>query len=79
LFRNANEIVSVQYRSVYPRGANTFGLIWEETTRSISGDIKSRQTWQGTFTFVMHKLANELARNENPFGILITEWTVEEM
>jgi type IV secretion system protein TrbF len=79
LYRNANEIVSAQYRSYYPRGANTFGLIWEETTRSISGDIKSQKTWQGTFTFVMHKPQNDSARIENPFGILITDFTAEEM
>jgi type IV secretion system protein TrbF len=77
--RAASEIVTVDYRSFYPRGANTFGIWWTETTRSITGEIRSQKNWQGTFTYAAHLPSADAARAENPLGILITELSFEEV
>ncbi len=60
-------------------GRRTFGLWWEETTTSLSGQVTSLKTWRARVVYDMHVSEKEAVRQENPLGVLITELSFQEV
>lgn len=73
------EIVTVQYRTFDPEGANTYGIWWTETTTALSGQSVNSRMWHARIVYAAKLPTNEQARSENPMGILATELTFNEV
>ncbi|MBV8437266.1 MAG: type IV secretion system protein [Silvibacterium sp.] len=76
--RGANgEIVSVEYKTFDVEGQHTYGIWWQETATSLSGQVTSQKTWRARITYAVHIPTSEKAREENSLGILATELSWE--
>jgi type IV secretory pathway TrbF-like protein len=73
------ELVSVRFKTFDVEGGHTYGLWWEETTSTLTGQIASRKTWHARVTYVLHIPSSERAREENSLGVLITELSANEV
>ena len=73
------QLVSVHFKTFDVEGAHTYGLWWDETTTSITGQVLSRTTWRARAVYDVHIPRSDKAREENPLGVLITELSWEEV
>ena len=72
--RAANgEIVTVEYKTFDVEGQHTYGIWWQETTSSLTGQVMSQKIWRARITYAVHIPNSEKAREENSLGILATE------
>lgn len=71
------EIVTVQFKTFDVEGPHTYGLWWQETTTSISGQPISQKTWRARVVYDLHIPTSDKAREENSLGVLIHELSWE--
>lgn len=71
------QLVSVQFKTFDVEGAHTFGLWWDETTTTLQGQAVTKQSWRARVAYELHIPQSEMARAENPLGLLITELSWE--
>lgn len=73
------ESVSVRMKTAERESDNTIGVWFEETDSPGAGQPPTRKLYRARVTYAMHIPTSELARAENPLGVLITELAVEEV
>jgi type IV secretory pathway TrbF-like protein len=71
------EIVTVEYKTFDVEGRHTYGIWWQETTTSLSGQVTSQKTWRARIAYTLHIPSWERAREENSLGMLATELSWE--
>ncbi len=75
--RTQDERVSIKVSSILPISKESWEILWEETTRNISGSIIDRTAWKGIFhiKIIDHQRADLLEKN--PLGLYIVDfsWT----
>lgn len=71
------ELVTVQFKTFDVEGPHTYGLWWQETTTSLSGQMISQKDWRARVVYDLHLPTSEQAREENSLGVLITELSWE--
>ena len=76
---NKGQLVSVQFKTFDVQGDHTFGLWWEETTTSLTGQVTTQKQWRARVVYTLHIPSSEQAREENSLGLLITELSWQEV
>ena len=70
--RGRTETVSIEVNSVLATGDRTYQIDWIETTRDLSGGLKSKERWKASVTIAINTPKDERTARVNPFGVYVT-------
>lgn len=79
-FKRAQDIrVNVRIESALPVTPDTWQVDWEEELWSKQGVLNQREFWRGSFTVRRLEPATEQALRDNPIGIYITRYSLQQV
>jgi type IV secretory pathway TrbF-like protein len=76
---NAGELVTVRHKTWDRQGDHTYGIWWEETTSTLTGQIISTKLWRARLVYDLHIPTTAAGKAENALGLFISELTFEEV
>ncbi|MCX6593171.1 MAG: VirB8/TrbF family protein [Acidobacteria bacterium] len=70
--RAQTQTVDVDVKAVFATSDKTYEVEWTETTRSLTGQVKSEERWKGSLTIAINPPSDERLIRVNPLGVYVT-------
>jgi type IV secretion system protein VirB5 len=71
----ATQTVAAEVTLALPTSDNTWQVEWNETWRSLTGEIIRQERWKAVLTFELHPLTTEEGIRANPVGFFVTSFS----
>ena len=70
--RAQTQTVDVEVKAVFATSDRTYEVEWTETTRTLTGQVKSEERWKGSLTIAINPPSDERLIRVNPLGVYVT-------
>lgn len=70
--RAQTQTVDVDVKAVFATSDRTYEVEWTETTRTLTGQVKSEESWKGSLTIAINPPSDERLIRVNPLGVYVT-------
>lgn len=70
--RVQTQTVDVDVKAVFATSEKTYQVEWTETSRSLTGEIRTEERWKGAITIAVNPPSDERLIRMNPLGVYVT-------